>query len=62
MAGEHAGQSVWIGQLGLVREQGQVVDHRNMKERLVTFGNQEYIHQWSCNMAVPNITIIKFAK
>ena len=29
--------------LGLVREEGQIVDHDNMKERLVTFGDPEYV-------------------
>ena len=30
-------------QLGMEREEGEIVDHGNMKERLVTFGNQEYV-------------------
>ena len=30
-------------QLGLVREEGEMVDHGNMKERVVTFGNQDYL-------------------
>ena len=29
-------------QLSLVREEGQIVEHRNMNKRAVTFGNQEY--------------------
>ena len=30
-------------QLGLVREEGKIVNHGNMKEKVVTFGNQEYV-------------------
>ena len=30
-------------QVRLVREDGQIVDHGNMKERLVTYGNQDYV-------------------
>ena len=28
---------------------GQIVDHGNMKDSLVTFGNQDYIQYWCCN-------------
>ena len=35
-------------QLGLVREEGQIVDHGNMNERLVIDGNKEYVQEWSC--------------
>ena len=30
-------------QLDLVREGGQIVDHRDMKEWVVTFENQKYV-------------------
>ena len=36
-------------QLGLVREEGQILYHGNMKERVVTFGNQELVKSaYSC--------------
>ena len=30
-------------QLGLVREEDQIVDHGYMKERIITLGNQVYV-------------------
>ena len=30
-------------QLGLVREEGENVDHETVKERVVTFGKQDYV-------------------
>ena len=30
-------------QLDLVREEGEIVDHGNVKERVVTFEKQEYV-------------------
>ena len=58
MAGQFACQLVWIGKkLGRGKEEGQIVDHINMKEMLVTLKMQEYVQYWSCNskleMAIP---------
>jgi hypothetical protein len=42
-------QSIWIGnQLGRAKEEGQIVDHANMKEILVTLKIQKYVQYWSC--------------
>ena len=50
MAGQLACQLVWIGkQLGRGKEEGQIVDHVNMKEMSVTLKIQEYVQCWSCN-------------
>ena len=29
--------------VGLVGEEGQIVDHEDMTEKVVTFGNQEFV-------------------
>ena len=43
-------QSIWIGkQLGRAKEEGQIVDHGNMKEILVTLKIQKYVQHFSCN-------------
>ena len=36
-------------QIGLIMEEGQIVYHGNEKERVVTFGNQEYVLYCYCN-------------
>ena len=44
-------QSVWIQkQLGRGKEEGQIVDHANMQEILVTLKIQKYVQYWSCNI------------
>ena len=35
--------------LGLVLEEGQNVDHGNMKEGIVNLVNQKYVYEWSSN-------------
>ena len=41
--GARACKPISMRKLGLVREEGQTVDLENIEERVVTFGNQEYV-------------------
>ena len=38
--------------LDLVRDEWEMVDHGNMRETVVTFGNQEYVPKWYCKLQV----------